>query len=64
MTKWVELESGDNKFVDWSTEQLWDHFNTEVVGHHYVNNQRDWHTWLEMIHRSDVIRLESRLELK
>ena len=58
MTKWVELQSVNNKFVDWSTEQLWDHFNKEVVGRYYVNNQRDWHTWLEMIHRSDVIRSE------
>ena len=62
MTKWVELESVDNKFVDWSTEQLWDHFNTEVAGGYYVNNQKDWHTWLEMIHRSDVIRLEWKLQ--
>ena len=56
MKKWVELESVNNKFVDWSREQLWDHFHKEVVGASYWNNQKHWHTWLEMIHRSDVIR--------
>ena len=58
MAKWIELQSEDNKFVDWSTEKLWDHFNEQVVGLYYVNNRDDWHTWLRMIHRSDVIRQE------
>jgi len=55
MTEWVELRSEDNKFVDWPTEQLWDHFIEQVVGGYYINITEDWHTWLRMIHRADVI---------
>jgi len=55
MKKWLEIEGTDNKFRDWSRERLWQHFIKHVVGLYYINCQEDFHTWLRMIHREDVI---------
>ncbi len=55
MKKSHNVASEDNRFATWTAEQLWDHFITQVLGLYHIGCEPHYHTWLEMIHRSDVI---------